>query len=196
MHPSVGSRLGALRRAGRRLDVEQCLHETLAGPREHGRQGLHAYLQVVEQRERDRAIRREERSEEQKRKAEAEEQKPGLSQEQRKQVKRLEKKISKLEEEKAAITEMFNDTSLSPERITELSKELNNLNEQIEELEMERDARSNMKAEHGKYTTNVEGVFAAGDCRRGQSLVVWAFNEGRGVARECDRYLMGHTDLP
>ena len=38
--------------------------------------------------------------------------------------------------------------------------------------------------------------FAAGDCRRGQSLVVWAFNEGRGVARECDRYLMGSTDLP
>jgi glutamate synthase (NADPH/NADH) small chain len=44
--------------------------------------------------------------------------------------------------------------------------------------------------------TNVIAVFAAGDCRRGQSLVVWAFNEGRGAARECDRYLMGHTDLP
>ena len=41
-----------------------------------------------------------------------------------------------------------------------------------------------------------KGVFAAGDCRRGQSLIVWAFNEGRGAARECDRYLMGHTDLP
>ena len=40
------------------------------------------------------------------------------------------------------------------------------------------------------------GVFAAGDCRRGQSLVVWAINEGRGAARECDRYLMGYTDLP
>jgi len=39
-------------------------------------------------------------------------------------------------------------------------------------------------------------VFAAGDCRRGQSLVVWAINEGRGAARECDRYLMGSTDLP
>jgi glutamate synthase (NADPH/NADH) small chain len=36
---------------------------------------------------------------------------------------------------------------------------------------------------------------AAGDCRRGQSLVVWAFKEGRGAARECDRYLMGATDL-
>ena len=41
-----------------------------------------------------------------------------------------------------------------------------------------------------------QAVFAAGDCRRGQSLVVWAINEGRGAARECDRYLMGQTDLP
>ena len=47
-----------------------------------------------------------------------------------------------------------------------------------------------------KYATNLKGVFAAGDCRRGQSLVVWAFNEGRGAARECDRYLMGNTHLP
>ena len=51
-------------------------------------------------------------------------------------------------------------------------------------------------AEHGKYATNVKGVFAAGDARRGQSLVVWAFNEGRGAARECDHYLMGRTNLP
>ena len=53
-----------------------------------------------------------------------------------------------------------------------------------------------MKAEFEKYSTNLKGVFACGDCRRGQSLVVWAFNEGRGAARECDRYLMGATDLP
>lgn len=45
-------------------------------------------------------------------------------------------------------------------------------------------------------STNVLDRFVAGDCRRGQSLVVWAFNEGRGVTRECDRYLMGSTDLP
>lgn len=51
-------------------------------------------------------------------------------------------------------------------------------------------------AEHEVYTTNVDGVFAAGDARRGQSLVVWAINEGRGAARECDRYLMGATVLP
>jgi glutamate synthase (NADPH/NADH) small chain len=66
----------------------------------------------------------------------------------------------------------------------------------LESLGIERDSRSNAKAEFEKYTTNLKGVFAAGDCRRGQSLVVWAFNEGRGAARECDRYLMGATDLP
>lgn len=53
-----------------------------------------------------------------------------------------------------------------------------------------------LKAEHEKYTTNVDNVFVAGDCRRGQSLIVWAINEGRGCAREVDRYLMGTTDLP
>ena len=63
-------------------------------------------------------------------------------------------------------------------------------------LGLERDGRSNIKADEGRYATNVPGVFAAGDCRRGQSLVVWAFNEGRGAARECDRYLMGETELP
>jgi len=65
----------------------------------------------------------------------------------------------------------------------------------IEALNVERDARTNVKADFEKYSTNVKGVFAAGDCRRGQSLVVWAFNEGRGAARECDRYLMGETNL-
>jgi len=63
-------------------------------------------------------------------------------------------------------------------------------------LGIERDARSNAKAEHEKYTTNIPNVFAAGDCRRGQSLVVWAINEGRGAAREVDRHLMGSTQLP
>lgn len=62
-------------------------------------------------------------------------------------------------------------------------------------LGVERDERGNAKAEHGKFATNVPGVFAAGDMRRGQSLVVWAINEGRGAARECDRYLMGSTRL-
>ncbi len=63
-------------------------------------------------------------------------------------------------------------------------------------LGVEQDARSNVKAEYGAFSTNVKGVFAAGDMRRGQSLVVWAINEGRAAARECDRYLMGYTKLP
>ena len=66
----------------------------------------------------------------------------------------------------------------------------------LEAAGVERDPRTNVKAEFDKYATNLKGVFAAGDCRRGQSLVVWAFNEGRGAARECDRYLMGQTNLP
>lgn len=65
-----------------------------------------------------------------------------------------------------------------------------------EELGLDRDQRSNVQAEYGKFTTNIEGVFSAGDMRRGQSLVVWAINEGRAAARECDRYLMGATKLP
>ena len=66
----------------------------------------------------------------------------------------------------------------------------------LEQLGVERDPRSNAKAEYDRFQTNVDGVFAAGDMRRGQSLVVWAFNEGRGAAREVDRYLMGSTELP
>lgn len=66
----------------------------------------------------------------------------------------------------------------------------------LDALGLDRDPRSNVKADYGKYATSIPGVFAAGDCRRGQSLVVWAINEGRGAARECDRYLMGNTDLP
>ncbi|MFD1175528.1 glutamate synthase subunit beta [Paenibacillus puldeungensis] len=65
-----------------------------------------------------------------------------------------------------------------------------------EQLGLERDERSNVKAEFGQFTTNVEGVFAAGDMRRGQSLVVWAIQEGRQAAREVDRYLMGSSVLP
>ena len=66
----------------------------------------------------------------------------------------------------------------------------------LDELRIDRDERSNAAAEYGRFTTNVEGVFAAGDVRRGASLVVWAIMEGRGAARECDRYLMGSTLLP
>ena len=61
---------------------------------------------------------------------------------------------------------------------------------------IEYDGRSNYKADYGKYATSVKGVYAAGDCRRGQSLVVWGINEGREAAREIDRDLMGTTSLP
>ncbi len=66
----------------------------------------------------------------------------------------------------------------------------------LQQLNIEINANSTVKAEYGKYATNIEGIFSAGDMRRGQSLIVWAINEGREVARECDRYLMGTTVLP
>jgi glutamate synthase (NADPH/NADH) small chain len=65
----------------------------------------------------------------------------------------------------------------------------------LEQLGIARNPRSNVKTDD-RYATNQQGVFAAGDMRRGQSLVVWAIHEGRAVARECDRYLMGRTMLP
>ncbi|MFW6335698.1 MAG: glutamate synthase subunit beta [Phycisphaeraceae bacterium] len=65
-----------------------------------------------------------------------------------------------------------------------------------EKLGLERDARSNFAAEYGRFATTAEGVFAAGDCRRGQSLVAWAIAEGRGTARAVDEYLMGDSYLP
>ena len=65
-----------------------------------------------------------------------------------------------------------------------------------DQFELERDQRSNYKAEHEVYTTNIEGVFSCGDARRGQSLIVWAINEGRGAARQVDLFLMGDTVLP
>ncbi|HEV3121318.1 MAG TPA: glutamate synthase subunit beta [Isosphaeraceae bacterium] len=65
----------------------------------------------------------------------------------------------------------------------------------LEQFGVELDAMGNVKADAHKRTSVVK-VFTAGDMTRGQSLIVWAFNEGRGAARECDRYLMGQTDLP
>jgi glutamate synthase (NADPH/NADH) small chain len=61
----------------------------------------------------------------------------------------------------------------------------------LNQLGIERDERSNVRAESGKYTTNIPGVFTAGDMHRGQSLVVWATHEGREAALSVDRYLMG-----
>jgi glutamate synthase (NADPH/NADH) small chain len=66
----------------------------------------------------------------------------------------------------------------------------------LEEASFERDKRSNIKANTDDYKTSVEKVFAAGDIRKGQSLVVWAIREGRQAARAIDKYLMGESELP
>lgn len=65
----------------------------------------------------------------------------------------------------------------------------------IESLGVELDQRKNVKATEAAYRTNVSKVFAAGDMRRGQSLVVWAISEGREAARRVDEFLMGHSIL-
>lgn len=65
-----------------------------------------------------------------------------------------------------------------------------------EQLGLELDERTNIKATEVDYKTNVEGVFAAGDQRRGQSLIVWAISEGRQAAHHVDAYLMGSSNLP
>ena len=89
------------------------------------------------QKEEERAQRRQERAEQKKEKAAQEETtKAGLSQEERKELKRLEKKILKLEERKKEVTTSFNNTDITPEQITELSKELSALDDELEELEM------------------------------------------------------------
>ncbi len=66
----------------------------------------------------------------------------------------------------------------------------------LEALGLELDGRGNVKADTRDYQTSLDKVFAAGDMRRGQSLVVWAIREGRQAAHAVDKFLMGHTDLP
>jgi glutamate synthase (NADPH/NADH) small chain len=66
----------------------------------------------------------------------------------------------------------------------------------IGELELELDRRGNVKADECEYRTSRDKIFAAGDMRRGQSLVVWAIREGRQAAHAIDKFLMGRTDLP
>jgi glutamate synthase (NADPH/NADH) small chain len=69
----------------------------------------------------------------------------------------------------------------------------------LEQLGVELDPRGNVSGTtegDDAYKTSVDGLFAAGDMRRGQSLVVWAIREGRQCARAVDQYLMGHSDLP
>jgi glutamate synthase (NADPH) small chain len=66
----------------------------------------------------------------------------------------------------------------------------------VRELDIALDARGNVKADERAYQTSQPTIFAAGDMRRGQSLVVWAIREGRQAAHAVDKFLMGHTDLP
>lgn len=65
----------------------------------------------------------------------------------------------------------------------------------IQQLGLKLNSRGSIEVDEN-YQTNVPGVFAAGDARRGQSLIVWAISEGRQAARACDEFLMGHSDLP
>lgn len=69
-------------------------------------------------------------------------------------------------------------------------------NSLLQQLGVDQDGRTNIAAPYGRFQTNIPHIFAAGDARRGQSLVVWAINEGRAAAREVDRWLMGETSLP
>jgi glutamate synthase (NADPH/NADH) small chain len=66
----------------------------------------------------------------------------------------------------------------------------------LEQFAVARDPRSNVAANTEDYRTSVDKVFAAGDMRRGQSLVVWAIREGRQCARAVDAFLMGSSELP
>ena len=66
----------------------------------------------------------------------------------------------------------------------------------LKELGVALDHRGNVKADTEDYRTSIDKVFAAGDMRRGQSLVVWAIREGRQAARAVDEFLMGSSDLP
>jgi glutamate synthase (NADPH/NADH) small chain len=66
----------------------------------------------------------------------------------------------------------------------------------VEQAQVELDPRGNVKAADADYQTSSERIFACGDMRRGQSLVVWAIREGRQCARAVDEYLMGSSELP
>ena len=66
----------------------------------------------------------------------------------------------------------------------------------LKSLGVELDPRGNVRAALSSYKTSVDKVFAAGDMRRGQSLVVWAIREGRQCAHHVDRFLMGSSTLP
>lgn len=65
----------------------------------------------------------------------------------------------------------------------------------LKDLNLTKDPRGNIETPASKYNSNVKKVYAAGDCRRGQSLIVWAIHEGRQAARQIDLDLMGYSSL-
>jgi glutamate synthase (NADPH/NADH) small chain len=65
----------------------------------------------------------------------------------------------------------------------------------VKQLGVDVDGKTNIKADYGKFSTSLPKVFACGDARRGQSLVVWAINEGRQCAKSVDEFLMGYSIL-
>ena len=69
-------------------------------------------------------------------------------------------------------------------------------NGMLSDLNLQLDARGNILADDKNYKTSAKNIFAAGDCRRGQSLVVWAIREGRQCAHAVDKFLTGKSDLP
>ena len=95
-----------------------------------------------------------------------------------------------LKETENGLEEVPNSEKEWPVDIVLLAMGFLNPDEQLpKSIGLEVDEYKNIKSEYGNYTTNIEGVFAAGDCRRGQSLVVWAINEGRDVADKCHEWL-------
>ncbi len=87
---------------------------------------------------------------------------------------------------------IFGEHRLNYAQLNELVGRMSSV---FKQLGLKLDQRSNIACD-SDYMTSVPGVFAAGDCRRGQSLVVWAIWEGREAARGVDKYLMGETFLP
>ncbi|MFO7579995.1 glutamate synthase subunit beta [Nitrosomonas halophila] len=92
--------------------------------------------------------------------------------------------------DKAPFTEIADSETIYPAQLVLLAMGFLGPEQSIaSSLGLETDNRSNFKADYGHFATSIPGIFAAGDCRRGQSLVVWAIAEGRGAARAIDHYL-------
>ena len=112
-------------------------------------------------------------------------------------VKTVEAKWTKSEDGRWNLEEVAGSEKVWPADLVMLSMGFTGPEQYVSDaLNIDYDERANYKAEYGQYKTSVEGVFTAGDCRRGQSLVVWGINEGREAAREIDGFLMGSSSLP